>query len=72
MLYTIWKDGHKSEAIKIEADDMPTALDMAAFRFGHINYAAMAEFENWTECNDGLNIEEDFNNQIVVSCKEKT
>lgn len=54
--FNVWKDGSKDEAISVEAADMNDALDAAASEFGFVDYADMAQAENWSE-DEGLNIE---------------
>lgn len=55
--YQIWKDGEKSEAIEISANDGNEALDKAAQHFGYIDYADMAQELEWdSDSDEGLNI----------------
>ena len=52
--FKVWEKGQ--ESIEVEAGGMNEALDIAAHKFGFIDYADMAQERAWSE-SEGLNIE---------------
>lgn len=54
-LFYVWKDGEEDTGLRIKAVTMNAALDEAAYQYGFIDYADMAQDLGWSE-NQGLNI----------------
>ena len=53
--FRVWRDDGAREELTIKAVNMTAALDEAAYQFGYVDYADMAQGLDWTG-DQGLNI----------------